>query len=124
MADLISKLVPILHVKDPHAERAFYLQFGMRATYEGTEYPDFLAVGNDCVEFGLSRRPEANPAEAGFTWQLAVSDIDAVIEACSQAGLEFQVTTEQPQPDWSYRTVTVRSPNGMEVLFEEQVSAS
>lgn len=124
MADLISKLIPILHVKDPHAERDFYLQFGLRATYEGPEYPGFLAVGNDCVEFGLSRRPEAEAAETGFTWQLAVSDVDAVIEACSQAELEFKVTTEQPQPDWSYRTVTVRSPNGMEVLFEEQVSAS
>jgi hypothetical protein len=124
MADLISKLVPILHVRDPYAERDFYLRFGLRATYEGPEYPDFLAVGNESVEFGLSRKPEADPAQTGFTWQLAVSDVDAVIQACSQAGLEFQVTTEQPQPDWSYRTVTVRSPNGMEVLFEEQASAS
>jgi hypothetical protein len=43
MADLITKLLPILHVKDPYAERDFYLQFGLRATYEGPEYPDFLA---------------------------------------------------------------------------------
>jgi predicted enzyme related to lactoylglutathione lyase len=122
MPDLITKLLPILHVKDPYAERDFYVQLlGLRATYEGPEYPDFLAVGNDAVEFGLSRKPDADPATAGLTWQLGVSDIDAVIEACNRARLTFQVTTERPRPDWSYRTVTVRSPNGMEVLLEEQL---
>jgi hypothetical protein len=120
MADLITKLLPILHVTDPYAERDFYVQFGLRATYEGPEYPDFLAVGNDAVEFGLSRRPDADAAAAAITWQLGVSDIDAVIATCGQAGLEFKVTTEQPGPDWSYRTVTVESPNGMRVIFEEQ----
>jgi hypothetical protein len=120
MTDLITKLLPILHVKDPYAERDFYVQFGLRATYEGSEYPGFLAVGNDSVEFGLSRRPEADPTAAGMTWQLGVSDIDAVLEACDKASLTFQVTLEQPSPDWSYRTVTVRSPNGMDVVFEEQ----
>jgi hypothetical protein len=120
MADIITKLVPILHVKDPHAERDFYVRLGLRATYEGPEYPDFLAVGNDAVEFGLSRRPDSDPAKAGMTWQLGVSDIDAVIEACGQAGLPFEVTTEHPRPDWSYRILTVRSPSGMDVLFEEQ----
>ena len=53
-----------------------------------------------------------------------MSDIEAVIEACKQAGLAFDMTTEQPRPDWSYRTVTVRSPNGMDVLFEEQPPAN
>ena len=124
MADLITKLLPILHVKDPYAERDFYVQLGLRATYEGPEYPDFLAVGNDAVEFGLSRRPDADPATAGITWQLGVRDIEAVIEACRQAGLAFDVTTEQPRPDWIYRTVTVRSPNGMDVVLEEQRPAN
>jgi hypothetical protein len=120
MADLITKLLPILHVKDPYAERDFYARFGLRATYEGPEYPDFLAVGNDAIEFGLRRWQEGDATAAGMTWQLGVSDIDAVIEACGRAGLAFHVTVEQPRPDWSYRTVTVRSPNGMDVMFEEQ----
>jgi hypothetical protein len=122
MAALITKLLPILHVQDPHAERDFYLRLGLglRTTYEGAEYPDFLAVGNDVVEFGLSRRADTDPARAGLTWQLGVSDIEAVIEACGQADIPFEVTTEHPRPDWSYRIVTVRAPSGMEVLFEEQ----
>jgi hypothetical protein len=123
MVDIITKLLPILHVKDPHAERDFYVRLGLRATYKGPEYPDFLAVGNDAVEFGLSRRPDVDPAKAGITWQLGVSDIEAVIEACGQAGLSFEVTTEHPRPDWSYRIVTVRAPSGMDVLFEEQRSS-
>ncbi len=52
MSDLITKLVPILHVKDPSAERRFYEHLGLRATYEDPEYPGFIAVGNDAVSSG------------------------------------------------------------------------
>jgi len=54
-------------VNDPDEERRFCEQLGLRTTYEGPEYPDFIAVGNDLVEFGLSRRPTAEPASAGIT---------------------------------------------------------
>ena len=120
MADIITKLLPILHVRDPGEERRFYEQLGLRTTYEGPEYPDFIAVGNDAVEFGLSRRPGADPAAACLTWQLGVSDVDAAIGACQRAGVSFEVTTERPRADWSYRVVKVRAPSGMEVLLEEQ----
>jgi catechol 2,3-dioxygenase-like lactoylglutathione lyase family enzyme len=123
MSDLITKLVPILHVADPDAERRFYEQLGLRTTYEGPEYPGFIAVGNDAVEFGLSRRPGAEPA-AGLTWQFAVSDVDAAVAACERADLQFEVTVERPREDWTYRIVKVRSPGGMEVLLEEQAPPS
>ena len=120
MTDLITKLVPVLHVADPDAERRFYEQLGLRTTYEGPEYPGFIAVGNDAVEFGLSRRPGAGPAASALTWQLGVSDADAAIAACEQSGLRFEVSVERPRADWTYRIVKVHSPNGMEVLLEEQ----
>jgi predicted enzyme related to lactoylglutathione lyase len=120
MADLITKLLPILQVKDPGEERRFYEQLGLRTTYEGPEYPDFIAVGNDSVEFGLTRRPDANPAAAGVTWQLGVSDLDAAIAACQGAGVSYEITVERPRADWTYRLLKLRSPNGMEVLLEEQ----
>ncbi len=44
MTELITKLVPILHVPDPDAERRFYAQLGLRTTYEGPEYPGFIAA--------------------------------------------------------------------------------
>jgi catechol 2,3-dioxygenase-like lactoylglutathione lyase family enzyme len=124
VSDLITKLVPILHVQNPDAERRFYELLGLRTTYEGPEYPGFIAVGNDAVEFGLSRGADLNAAAAPMTWQLGVSDVDAAIAACEQAGLRFEVTTEQPREDWTYRIIKVRSPNGMEVLLEEQTSSA
>ncbi|MGB6455516.1 MAG: VOC family protein [Streptosporangiaceae bacterium] len=124
MPGLITKLLPILHVENPDAERRFYEQLGLRTTYEGPEYPGFIAVGNDAVEFGLSRRPGADPAAPTVTWQLGVSDVDAAIAACERSGLSFEVVTERPRADWTYRVVTVRSPNGMEVLLEEQAPAA
>ena len=86
MSDLITKLVPILHVEDPDAERRFYEQLGLRTTYEGPEYPGFIAVGNDAVEFGLSRRPGADPAASSLTWQLGVSDVDVAVAVCERSG--------------------------------------
>jgi catechol 2,3-dioxygenase-like lactoylglutathione lyase family enzyme len=120
MSDLITKLLPILHVADPDAERRFYHSLGLRTTYEGPEYPGFIAVGNDSVEFGLSRQPGAGSSSSQLTWQLGVSDIEAAITACEQAGLALEVIVERPREDWSYRIVKVESPNGMEVLLEEQ----
>ena len=120
MTALFSRIIPILFVSDLAAERDFYIRLGFQVTYEGPEYPDFIAVGNDAVEFGLSRRVDADPAASGLTWQLGVSDIDAAIAACRQAGLSFEVTTERPREDWSYRILKVRAPSGMEVLLEEQ----
>jgi catechol 2,3-dioxygenase-like lactoylglutathione lyase family enzyme len=120
VGDLITKLLPILHVEDPDAERRFYEQLGLRTIYEGPEYPGFIAVGNDAVEFGLSRRPGTDPAAATMTWQLGVSDPDAAIAACERSGISYEVVTEQPRSDWTYRILKVRSPNGMEVLLEEQ----
>jgi catechol 2,3-dioxygenase-like lactoylglutathione lyase family enzyme len=120
MTELITKLAPILHVADPDAERRFYELLGLRTTYEGPEYPGFIAVGNDAVEFGLSRRPGAEPASAGLTWQLGLSDMDAEVAACEQSGLSFEVTVERPREDWTYRIVKVQSPNGMDVLLEEE----
>jgi predicted enzyme related to lactoylglutathione lyase len=120
MDDLITKLLPILHVQDPSQERRFYEQLGLRTTYEGPEYPDFIAVGNDTVEFGLTRRPAATPAASCLTWQLGVSNIDTAIATCQRAGLSFEVAVERPREDWTYRVLKLRSPNGMDVLLEEQ----
>jgi len=92
----------------------------LRTTYECPEYPGFIAVGNDEVEFGLTRRADADPAAAGIIWQLGVRDTDAVIAACEKSNLSFKVDVERPQADRTYRVITVVSPNGMTVLLEEQ----
>jgi hypothetical protein len=120
MSGPITKLVPILQVKDPGAERDFYERLGLRTTYEGPEYPDFLAVGNDDVEFGLSRNADADPGTACITWQLGVNDLDLAVSLCEQAGFDFELVVEQPRAGWTYRVVKLRSPNGFDVHLEEQ----
>jgi hypothetical protein len=123
MAELITKMIPILAMKDPGAERDFYGLLGLRTTYEGPEYPGFIAVGNDAVEFGLSLLPDADQDSSTMTWQLGVSDVDAAIAACERGGLSFDVIVETPRKDWTYRVVKVQSPNGMQVLLEEQLGS-
>lgn len=57
MSDLITKLVPIVHVKDPGAERHLGPQSGLCTTYEHPECPGFIALGNDTVEFVILAEP-------------------------------------------------------------------
>ena len=40
-ADLFTRLAPVLNVRDPAAERAFYEKLGLPVIYEGPEYPVF-----------------------------------------------------------------------------------
>jgi hypothetical protein len=65
-------------------------QLGLRTTYESPEYPGFIAVGNDAVEFRLSRHPGADPAASGLTWRLGVKDVDAAIAVCERSALRFE----------------------------------
>ena len=116
MADLVTKLLPILRVPDLDAERRFYESFGLRTTYAGEEFPDFIAVGNDSVEFGLTKG--AGEDSAAFQWQLGVGDVDAVVEICEISGWTYKVEVEQPGDGWLYRVVKVVAPSGAEVWFE------
>jgi catechol 2,3-dioxygenase-like lactoylglutathione lyase family enzyme len=133
--DLITRLVPILVVRDLDAERAFYEALGLRVTYEGPEYPDFIGLGNEAVEFGLERpkSPSDTPAADGgpareadgeparervLTWQLGVSNVDEAVARCEAAGLAFTIEVHEPRPDWRYRTLKLRSPTGFDVVLE------
>jgi catechol 2,3-dioxygenase-like lactoylglutathione lyase family enzyme len=142
-SDLITRLVPILVVRDLDAERAFYEALGLRVTYEGPEYPDFIGLGNEAVEFGLERpkspsdpsRADGGPArdadgepardadgeparERVLTWQLGVTNVDEAVARCGAAGLAFTIEVHEPRPDWRYRTLKLRSPSGFDVVLE------
>ncbi len=117
---LITRLVPILYVRDLNAERSFYETLGFTVTYEGTEYPEFIAIGCGSVEFGLERREDFDGAQAPqvLIWQLGVSSVDAAAAVCQQAGIACALETHEPGENWRYRTLRLRSPNGFEVLLE------
>ena len=118
MADLITKLLPILHVRDPRAERDFYLRFGLDTTYEGPEYPDFIGFGTDTVHFGIQAAPAANDPPTVLTWQIGVTDIDIAIERCRAAGISFELEQNNPAPGWAYRRLLIRTPSGYRLALE------
>src|SRR6202035_2392837 len=78
MAALCSRIIPILFVGDLQAERNFYVSLGFHVTYEGPEYPYFLALGHGKVEFGIEWRQDFSSAgpDKVLTWQFGVSDLE------------------------------------------------
>jgi catechol 2,3-dioxygenase-like lactoylglutathione lyase family enzyme len=117
-ASLFTKLAPVLEVRDLQAERAFYELLGLPVTYEGDEYPDFIAFGTESLEFGIQATEARNDPPTVLTWQIGVTDIDAAAKRCSDAGLEFQVERNDPAPGWGYRRLLLLSPNGYRVALE------
>jgi catechol 2,3-dioxygenase-like lactoylglutathione lyase family enzyme len=117
-SDLFTHLAPVLNVGDLPAERTFYESLGLPVTYEGDEYPDFIAFTTDSIHFGIQQAPVSNDPPSVLTWQLAVSDVDAAVEVCREAGLEFTMEQEDPAPGWRYRRLILRSPSGYRVALE------
>ena len=117
-SELFTNLAPVLNVSDLAAERAFYEALGLPVTYEGSEYPDFIAFTTDAVHFGIQQASAGNDPPSVLTWQIAVSDVDAAAEVCTAAGLEFSMEREDPAPGWRYRRLILRSPSGYRVVLE------
>jgi hypothetical protein len=115
---LFTKLLPVLNVRDVSAERAFYLSLGFMVTYEGKEYPDFIALGVGDIEFGIQPAKSENDPPSVLTWQIGVSDVDRAIEVCEKAALKFEIEHNDPAPGWSYRRLILTSPNGYRVALE------
>jgi hypothetical protein len=55
-----------------------------------------------------------------LTWQIEVTDFDAVIEVCKKAGIAFDVEENDPAPGWSYRRLLLQMPSGYRLALEEQ----
>jgi catechol 2,3-dioxygenase-like lactoylglutathione lyase family enzyme len=121
MAALFTRVIPILFVADLQAERDFYVRLGFGVTYQGPEYPYFIALGHGAVEFGIEWRQGFSFAapDRVLTWQLGVSDIDKAKKQLADAGVPFREELMAPSPDWQYRVVHVRTPNGYHLLLEE-----
>jgi len=118
-AALFTRLAPVLKVRDLAAERTFYEGLGLPVPYEGDEYPDFIAFTTDTVHFGIEAASDLdNDPPSILTWQIGVSDIDAAMSRCQEAGLDFEVEQNDPAPGWSYRRLLLQSPSGYRVVVE------
>src|SRR5262249_28326740 len=109
---LFTHLAPVLNVSDLGAERAFYEALGLPVTYEGEEYPDFIAFTTDSVHFGILQAPESNDPPSVLTWQIAVPDVDIAATRCAEAGLDFTIEQNDPAPGWRSRRLILLSPSG------------
>lgn len=121
MAALFSRIIPILFVGDLQAERKFYEALGFQVTYEGPEYPYFLALGSGKIEFGIEWRRDFSPGvvDRVLTWQFGVSDLDEAKKRLADAGVRYREELMAPSPDWQYRVLHARTPNGYHLLLEE-----
>jgi catechol 2,3-dioxygenase-like lactoylglutathione lyase family enzyme len=121
MVALFSRIIPILFVGDLQAERQFYEALGFQVTYEGPEYPYFVALGHGQIEFGIEWRRDFSHTvlDRVLTWQFGVSDLDLAKKRLTEAGVRFREELMTPSPDWQYRVVHARTPNGYHLLLEE-----
>jgi hypothetical protein len=116
------QLHPIMYVADQYAERSFYELFGFERTYEGEEFPGFLAIRHGEAIIGLQCASPGQPAYTqGLRWQFELTsahEVDEVIATCRQHALPHEVITERGGDRFLTRLVTVTSPSGITVWFE------
>lgn len=119
---MYAKLIPILPVADVRKERSFYEALGFELHVDPAEtYPEdqfaALAFGAHIL-FGLTLAPAARPlTDVGLCWQLETTDLDAVHARALEHALHvLEAPTRQP---WGRRTLTLGSPCGYRVGFEE-----
>lgn len=119
-ASLFDRLVPILFVDDVEAERDFYVGLGFTVSYQGSEFPDFVAVASGPIEFGIERKQEFAPElpDRVLTWQLGVTDIETAKQRLTAAGVAFREDWVTPRADWKYRVLHTRTPNGYHLMLE------
>lgn len=117
---LFERLVPILFVTDLQAERDFYVSLGFTVTYQGSEFPDFIALGHGAIEFGISLRESFTADLPGqvLSWQLGVNDINIAKQRLTTAGLSFREEWVTPSENWKYRVLHARTPNGYHLMLE------
>ena len=116
---LYTMLMPILKVKDLDAEVAFYLSLGFELSYDDEEFKAIKYA--DTIEFGLGRKADVNVEEVSrhFTWQIAVNSVQSVLDMCHQKNLQVVQGLKKYTYDFGdVYTITVKSPNGYDVVFE------
>jgi catechol 2,3-dioxygenase-like lactoylglutathione lyase family enzyme len=117
-SSLFARLAPVLNVRDLAAERAFYQNLGLPVSYEGPEYPDFIAFSTATLDFGIQSAPADNDPPSVLTWQIVVTDIDEAMLRCQAAGIAFELENNEPAPGWTYRRLLLATPSGYRLALE------
>ena len=111
--------MPIVYVTDLEAEVEFYQGLGFAVLYRGEEFPDFIAMHQGDVQFGIERRAgwRAEEANRSVMWQFQVDDLTDVVELCRRRHIRFT----PPELYWERMDaweMKVWSPNGYRINLE------
>jgi catechol 2,3-dioxygenase-like lactoylglutathione lyase family enzyme len=117
---LFNRLIPILFVGDLEAERDFYVRLGFAVSYQGPEFPDFIALASGPLEFGIERKQDFAPEtpDRVLVWQFGVTDIETTKQRLTSADVSFREEWVIPREDWKYRVLHTRTPNGYHLMLE------
>jgi catechol 2,3-dioxygenase-like lactoylglutathione lyase family enzyme len=117
---LFDRLIPILFVDDLEAERDFYVQLGFTVSYQGSEFPDFIALASGSIEFGIERKQGFAPEmpDRVLIWQFGVTDIETTKRRLTSTGVSFREEWVTPREDWKYRVLHTYTPNGYHLMLE------
>ena len=113
------KLVPIIYVKDLDAEVQFYETFGFQISYQGDEFPNFIAIAQGDLEFGIERKETFNADEANrsILWQFQVDDLSEAVRICQRSSYKHTPPVKywEAADGWEMQ---VWSPNGYTINLE------
>lgn len=116
---LFKSIVPILYVNNLESEVDFYKTLGFRISYEGKEFPNFIALKYEDVEFGLEHKDNFSSDEANrsFYWQMACSDLKKILVICRKKKLKFTKPTcyWERMDAWE---MVIKTPNGYDFHLE------
>ncbi len=123
MSELLPKfnrLIPIIYVRDLDAEVEFYKNFGFEISYEGDEFPGFIALRCESFEFGVEAKSDFEPesAQASFVWQMETDSFSKVRAVCKAKGYKFS----EPKcywEEWDSWEMQVQTPNGYTLHFDK-----
>ncbi len=114
------RLVPILYVRDLELEVDFYKGFGFEISYQGDEFPGFVGLRKDAIEFGLKERSDFDPVKAreSFVWQMETDSFSKVIAICDENAFAFAKPTQywEEMDAWE---MSVQTPNGHTLQLEK-----
>ncbi len=115
-----NQLLPILFVKNLESEIDFYKGFGFEISYQGDEFPGFVGLKKDNIEFGLEERKNFDPqnAQDSFIWQMDTNSFSKVMAICDAKGIEYS----KPKQYWEKMDgweMTIKTPNGYTLQLEK-----
>ena len=113
------RMVPILYVRDLQAETAFYQALGLQITYQGDDFPGFIAIGCEQLEFGLETKPDFDPDSVSkvLAWQFEVDSLLPFVQLAERKRWDYQAPScyWQAEDQWS---MSIRTPNGYQLGVE------